>query len=114
MRRALEEERHRNLQDMRDVLQTARTDAVGALLVFLHLLEGDLERLAKLLLAHAEHLATHPQSAAHMLVDRVGELLGHCLSCDGILFRHPTALFGEMDAALRWKSRPIQHTATRW
>src|SRR5258705_3530259 len=83
MRRAFEEERHRHLQDVRHVLQAARADAVGALLVFLHLLEGDLERLSQLLLAHAEHLAAHPQAAAYVLVDRIWRL--HGLSCDEVV-----------------------------
>src|ERR1043165_8135438 len=37
-RRTLEEERDRHLQDERDLLQAARADAIGALLVFLNLL----------------------------------------------------------------------------
>src|SRR5882672_2690473 len=88
MRRALEEERHRHLKDVRHVLQAARTDAVGALLVFLHLLERDLERLAQLLLAHAEHLPAHPQPAAYVLVDRIWRL--HGVSCDGVVMTHST------------------------
>jgi hypothetical protein len=39
-RGAFEEKRHRHLQDLRDLLQSARANAVGALLVLLHLLEG--------------------------------------------------------------------------
>src|SRR5262249_8844907 len=37
--RTLEEERYRNLQNVGDLMQAARSDAVSALLVFLHLLE---------------------------------------------------------------------------
>jgi hypothetical protein len=35
-----------------DLLQPTRSDAVGALLVFLHLLEGETEPIGQLLLAH--------------------------------------------------------------
>src|SRR5690242_7431684 len=68
---AFEKEGHRDLQDMRDVLQAARPHAVGALLVFLNLLGGHAEHLPKLFLAHSEHLPAHPDPAAHVLVDRV-------------------------------------------
>src|SRR5262245_55392611 len=43
--RALVEERYWYLKDMGDLLQPAGPDAVGAFLVFLHLLVGDAERL---------------------------------------------------------------------
>jgi len=39
-RSAVEEERHRHLQDQRYLLYARRTDAIGALLVFLDLLEA--------------------------------------------------------------------------
>src|SRR6478736_5879638 len=83
-RGAFEEKRHRHLQDLRDLLQSARANAVGALLVLLHLLEGEPEGVAKLLLAHPKHHATHSNPAANMTVDRVGNLfcylarLGRC------------------------------------
>src|SRR4029450_6661807 len=69
MRCTFEEERHRYLQNLRNVLQPAGTHAVGALLVFLHLLEREAERGGELRLAHAEHQATHADAAAHVLVD---------------------------------------------
>ena len=50
MRRALEEKRCRHLQDIGDLLQPAGADAVGALLVLLHLLESQTQRIAKLFL----------------------------------------------------------------
>ena len=46
LRRAFEEERHRNLEDMRNFLQPAGADAVGALFVFLDLLERQAELIA--------------------------------------------------------------------
>ena len=83
LRRAFEEKRHRHLQDMGNLLQAAGADAVGALLVFLHLLEGEAERVAELLLAHAQHHPTHAHPRAHVLVDRIGRLLSHNdLLCD--------------------------------
>ena len=45
-RRTLEEEWDRHLQDMANLLQAARADPVGSLLVFLDLLEGDPESIA--------------------------------------------------------------------
>ena len=45
--------------------------AVGAVLVFLHLLEGEAECGTKLLLAYCKHLAAHPHPPADMLVDGV-------------------------------------------
>src|SRR5215467_1783628 len=44
--RALEEERYWNLENVGDLLQSARSDAVSAFLVFLHLLEPEAERIA--------------------------------------------------------------------
>src|SRR5580692_9247932 len=48
--RAFEEERHRHLQDQRDLLQAAGADAVRSLLVFLDLLKSQAEVVAELLL----------------------------------------------------------------
>jgi cellobiose-specific phosphotransferase system component IIA len=76
-RRALEKERDRHLQDLRDLLKAARADTVSALLVFLNLLERQAESVAELLLAHPQHHAAHAHAAADMLVDRVRRLLGH-------------------------------------
>src|ERR1700676_3628955 len=59
------------------MLQAARADAVRSLLIFLHLLERDAERLAQRRLAHAEHHAAHAHPAAHVLVDWVEGLFGH-------------------------------------
>jgi hypothetical protein len=76
VRRALEEERHRYLQNVGDLLQPARPDAVRAFLVFLDLLEGKTECVAQLLLAHCEHHAAHAHPAANVSVDGVRGLLG--------------------------------------
>ncbi len=59
------------------MLQAAGPDPIGAFLVFLHLLEREPERVAKLFLAHAEHHAPHTHPTADVTVDRVGYLLGH-------------------------------------
>jgi hypothetical protein len=58
-------------------MQAACADPVGALLVFLDLLEGQAERLAELLLAHADQHAAHAHPATHMPIDGVRRLLGH-------------------------------------
>src|SRR5262245_4919791 len=64
VRRALEEERYWHLQNVGDLLQPARSDAVGALLVFLHLPEGETEAIGQLLLAHCKHHAAHAHPTA--------------------------------------------------
>jgi len=87
MRCAFEEERHRDLQKLRDVLQAARADAGRAILVFLHLLGRKPERVAELRLAHSEHHPTHADPAAHVSVDRVGDPSDHCLFHSEILTR---------------------------
>ena len=69
--RALEEERYWSLQNVGDLLQPARSDAVSALLVFLHLLEREAERIAQFSLAHCKHHAAHAHPAADVLVDWV-------------------------------------------
>jgi len=72
VRRALEEELYWHLQDMGHLLQPARPDAGGASLVFLHLLEGEAERIAQFRLAHCKHLAAHAHAAANVLVTGFG------------------------------------------
>src|ERR1044072_1573864 len=82
---AFEEKRDRNAKDKRDLLKPARADAVGALLVFLHLLECQAEPIGELLLAHAKHHSAHADTRPHMLVGWVrlffvlgaGECPGH-------------------------------------
>src|SRR3954453_14388420 len=56
-------------------LQAAGTDAIGALFIFLDLLERDAEILAQLFLAHSEHIAAKPDPASHVNVDGIGFLL---------------------------------------
>ena len=60
-------------------MSTSRLDAdpVRALLVFLDLLEGQAEHIAKLFLAHADRNTAHAHPAADFLIDRAGRLL-HC------------------------------------
>src|SRR5262245_60157056 len=69
--RILEEERYGHGQDARDMLQAARANAIGALLVFLDLLEGDPEMLAELFLAHAQHHAAQANPTADVSIDRI-------------------------------------------
>ena len=76
-RRALEEERHRNLQDMRDVLEAARADSICTLFVFLHLLERQAKGMPEFLLAHAEHQPAHAHTSANVLVGGVWQLFHH-------------------------------------
>ena len=74
-RSAVEEERHRHLQDQRYLLYARRTDAIGALLVFLDLLEGQTECLGKLFLRHRKHHPPHADLRSDVFVDRIRRFL---------------------------------------
>src|SRR6516164_10670755 len=74
-RRAFEEERHRDLQGARDLLQPARANAVRALLVFLDLLKRQPKCVAEIRLAHCQHHPAHAHPAADVLVDGIWSLL---------------------------------------
>ena len=56
------------------LVQPAGADAIGAALVFLHLLKGQADRLAELFLAQAQHVAPQPHARADMDIDRVGSV----------------------------------------
>ncbi len=84
-RRALEEKRNRHLQDVAHLLQAAGADAVGALFVFLHLLEGQPERVAQPFLAHAQHHAAHAHARADIFVRWIGNFPWHRLFAGGRL-----------------------------
>src|SRR5580704_14170871 len=86
IRRALEEERDQYLKDVRNLLQPAGTDPIGAFLVFLHLLKRQTESVAELLLAHRQHHSAHAHAAADMFVDRIRRLFG---DHDHPLLYHP-------------------------
>src|SRR5262245_2908382 len=75
--RILEEKGNWDLKDLTNLLQPACPDAVHALLVFLHLLERETERVPQLLLAHCEHQPPHPHPAANVLVSGACSLLAH-------------------------------------
>ena len=79
---ALEEERHRDLQDVGDLLQSAHADAVRALLVLLDLLKRQAKCAAEIHLAHCQHHPAHAHPAADVLVDGIWGLLP-----DGIHYR---------------------------
>src|SRR5947209_6371798 len=73
---ALEKECHGNLQDVGNLLQSACSDAIRAFLVFLHLLEGEVECIPEFFLAHRQHHPTHAHPAADVPVDGIGSLFG--------------------------------------
>ena len=107
--RAFEEERHRNLQDVGDLLQPAGADAVGAFFVFLHLLEGQTERVAELFLAHAEHHSPHPYAAADVLVDGVRGLFRHItISYASHVSRNVTHCAGSNPSLRLFADQPIK------
>ena len=66
-------------QEARYLVEPARTDAVDAFFVFLHLLKRDAEGIRKLCLAQVEHQASHPDPGADVNVGRVGRL-SHLIS----------------------------------
>ena len=74
---SFEEERHRNLQDVRDVLGSAGADSICTLFVFLHLLECQAKGMPQFLLSHVEHQPAHAHTVAHILVSWVCDLLCH-------------------------------------
>lgn len=74
LRPSFEEEMHRRVEDLGYRLQPAGADAIGALLVFLNLLEGQPERIGEFLLAQAEHHPTHAHAAADILIGWIGNL----------------------------------------
>ena len=67
----VEKERDRHDQDPTQFVQSARADAGGAPLVFLHLLIGQADRLTELFLAQPEHVAAQPNAGADLYLDRV-------------------------------------------
>jgi len=56
---------------MGELLQPAGPDAVGTFLLFLHLLEGEVECGTQLFLAHCKHNAAHAHPSADVLVGGV-------------------------------------------
>src|SRR5580692_5693815 len=62
---------------MRNFLQPAGADAVGAFFVFLHLLERQAELIGEPFLAHVQHEASHANTATDILVGRIREFYRH-------------------------------------
>jgi S-adenosylmethionine synthetase len=83
MRSFLEKELHGDVEDLRDLEQTARADAVHALLVFLYLLKRQPHALAEALLTHAKQHSAQTYPASDMCIDRVRLLACHSLTRDG-------------------------------
>src|SRR5437870_3190273 len=52
-------------------MQAASSDAVGASLVFLHLLKGQADRLPELFLAQAKHIPAQPHAGTDVDIDRL-------------------------------------------
>jgi hypothetical protein len=74
----LEEVGDRHIEDPGQVEQAAGADAIGAALVFLHLLEGEADGFRQPLLAHAQQRAPLADALTDMDIDRVGETFaGH-------------------------------------
>jgi hypothetical protein len=61
-----EEVRHRHVEHLGELIEPARTDAVGAALVLLDLLEGEPDGRPELLLAHSEKRAALTHARADM------------------------------------------------
>src|SRR5215212_4891863 len=65
-RHLVEEVRHRHVEHLGELVKPARTDAVGATLVLLDLLEGEPDALADFGLTHPEQRATLPNSGTNI------------------------------------------------
>ena len=57
-------------ENLAELEKPARTDSVGATLILLDLLEGEIEGLAKLSLGHPEQRTPQAHASADMNVDR--------------------------------------------
>lgn len=80
-RRAREEISGRHAEGFRNHRETTRTHPVGALFIFLDLLEGDAEPVGQGILAHTGQPALRLDLAADFDVDRIGDLR-HSISPD--------------------------------
>jgi hypothetical protein len=67
--------RNRDIKGPGQVEQPAGSDTIGSALVFLDLLEGQAQGASQLFLAYAQQKTTQAQSAAHMGVDLIGDIL---------------------------------------
>lgn len=70
----LQKEGNRDIENCRDRLKAACTDAVGAFLVFLDLLKRNSKAFAKFFLTEAQHVTAKTDAAADMHVNWVGLL----------------------------------------
>ena len=93
--RVIKEELHRHAEDPAQLMQAAGADSVGTALVFLDLLKGQPDRLAKLFLAPAEHVAAQPDPGTDLHVDGVWSARLFCarglwLDCFSVIARSTT------------------------
>lgn len=83
-------------------MQPARANTIGALFIFLYLLEAYSELVAKRLLAHVQHQPAHPHPAPDILVDRIWDFRDHYRLGDSLFSagRHPLRI-----RSLHWRTR---------
>src|ERR1700730_5028171 len=74
--------------------ETRGAHPIGSVLVFLHLLEGEIERIAKRLLVHAQEQATRSDSAADLDINWVWH------TGAAAVFRSRRGLFGTLPRLL--------------
>ena len=74
----LEKVLHRDFERYRKLIQRARRYAVGAIFVFLYLLERDCEDLGKHDLGYARFLSPQPQSRGNVAINGIGKTVWHC------------------------------------
>ena len=67
----MEEKRERCVESLGQLLQTASRNPIGPVFVPLYLLEGHAERIGKLSLTDAQHLASAPYPSTDILIDPV-------------------------------------------
>jgi hypothetical protein len=102
------EEGRRYLQDSAELMQTARTNSVGFLLVFLELLEREPGSLGNLFLAQPKHHPPHSQSAADVPINW-GGFSGILILLDRRLRRDVGDRYGAATQTRTLRQRNDQH-----
>ncbi len=76
-RQSVEKIIRRDFEDPAEIVQTGRAHPVGPAFVFLHLLEGQPQRVAELFLRHAKDGTALPDARPDMHIHRAGAGVTH-------------------------------------
>ena len=60
-----------HIENLAEMIEPARADAIGAALILLHLLKRQIQRLAEFLLTHTLQGALQPGAATDVNIDRI-------------------------------------------